>query len=95
MFTKIKILMSGTVVATSLLLSTVPVMARDYWHWYEKDHRWEHRADIRSDQRDLSQARRQLEYDRTHHASRRTLAQDETRIRDIERDIRADLHAER
>jgi DNA-binding FadR family transcriptional regulator len=95
MSTKIKSLMSSTVLAGSLILSAAPVMAREYWHWYEKDHRWEHRADLRSDQRDLAQARRQLEYDRAHHASRRTIAQDEARIRDIERDIRADLHAQR
>lgn len=95
MFTKIKTLMSSTVLAGSIVLSVAPVMARDYWHWYDKDNRWEHRANVRSDQRDLAQARRQLEYDRTHHASRRTLAQDEARIRDIERDIRVDLHARR
>jgi len=92
---KIKSLVSSTVLAGSLVLSVAPAMARDYWHWQEKEHRWEHRADLRSDQRDLAQARRQLDYDRSHHASRRTVAQDESRIRDIERDIRGDLHAQR
>ena len=95
MSTKIKSLLSSTVLAGSLILSAAPVMAREYWHWYEKDHRWEHRANIRSDRQDLAQAKRQLEYDRAHHAGRRTIAQDEARIRDIERDIRADLHAQR
>jgi len=95
MSTKIKSLLSSTVLAGSLILSAAPVMAREYWHWYEKDHRWEHRANIRSDRQDLAQAKRQLEYDRAHHASRRTIAQDEARVRDIERDIRADLHAQR
>ena len=95
MSTKIKSLVSSTVLAGSLMLSAAPVMAREYWHWYEKDHRWEHRADIRSDRRDLAQAKRQLDYDRTHHGSSRTIAQDEARIRDIERDIRGDLHAQR
>jgi len=95
MFIKTKSLMSTTVLAGILVLPAAPAMARDYWHWFEKDHRWEHRADLRSDEKDLAQARRQLDYDRAHHASRRTIAQDEARIKDIERDIRADLHARR
>ena len=81
----------GVLITGSLVTSSVPVMARDYWHWHEKDHRLEHRADLRTDERDLAQARRQLEYDRSHRASRRTIAQDEARIRDIERDLHADL----
>ena len=92
---KVKSLMSSTVLAGTLILSAAPAMARDYWHWQERDHRWERRVDLRSDQRDLAQARRQLDYDRAHRASRRTIAQDDARIRDIERDIRADLHAQR
>jgi hypothetical protein len=92
---KVKSLMSSTVLAGTLILSAAPAMARDYWHWQERDHRWERRAELRSDQRDLAQARRQLDYDRAHHASRRTIAQDEARIRDIERDIRGDLRAQR
>ena len=92
---KVKSLMSSTVLAGTLILSAAPAMARDYWHWQEKEHRWDHRADLRSDQRDLAQARRQLDYDRAHRASRRTIAQDEGRIRDIERDIRGDLRAQR
>jgi hypothetical protein len=92
---KIKSLMSSAVLAGSLVLSVAPAMARDYWHWQEREHRWERRADLRSDKRDLAEARRQLDYDRAHRASRRTIAEDEARIRDIERDIRADLHAQR
>jgi hypothetical protein len=92
---KVKSLMSSTVLAGTLILSAAPAMARDYWHWQDRDHRWERRAELRSDQRDLAQARRQLDYDRAHHASRRTIAQDEARIRDIERDIRGDLRAQR
>ena len=84
-------LVLGVLITGSLVTSSVPVMARDYWHWHEKYHRWEHRADLRTDERDLAQARRQLEYDRSHRASRRTIAQDEARIRDIERDLHADL----
>ena len=92
---KIKSLMSSTVLAGSLILSAVPAMARDYWHWQEKEHRWERRADLRSDKRDLTEARRQLDYDRAHRASRHAIAEDEARIGDIQRDIRADLHAQR
>ena len=80
----------GSLIAGSLLASTGPVMARDYWHWSERDRRWDRRAELRSDYRDLAAARRQLEYDRRHHASRRRIAEDEARIRQIERDIRAD-----
>ena len=72
----------------SLLISAVPAMARDYWHW--SDNRWERRAEIRSDWRDLREARRQLEYDLNHHASRRRIAQDQARIRDLERELRED-----
>jgi hypothetical protein len=77
------------------LLQAAPVFAKDYWHWADKDRRWEHRADLRSDRKDLEQARGQLRYDRSHHASRRTITRDEARIRDIERDIREDEHARR
>ena len=85
---KTKTLLLGGLVAGSLVTSTIPVVAQDYWHWHERDHRWERRADLRSEERDLAEARRQLEYDRSHHARRRTIAQDEARVRDIERDIR-------
>jgi len=95
MKSKTKALLSGGLLAGSLLISAAPAMARDYWHWSENDRRWGHRADLRSDERDLARARRQLEYDRAHRASRRTIAQDEARIRDIERDIRADFRQSR
>src|ERR1041385_6521826 len=81
------------VVTVSLLTPASSVMARDYWHW--SNNRWERRADLRSDYRDLEQAKRQLEYDRRHHASRRKIAEDEARIRDIQRDIQTDRRAHR
>jgi hypothetical protein len=84
-----------TFIAVSLLVQAAPALAKDYWHWADKEHRWEHRADLRSDHKDLDQARQQLRYDRSHHASRRTIARDEGRIREIERDIREDEHARR
>ena len=95
MSTKIRSLLSSSILAGSIVISAAPVMARDYWHWRENDHRWERRAELRSDRRDLAEARRQLDYDRAHHASRRRIAQDEARIREIERDIREDLRLSR
>lgn len=82
-------------IAVCMTVLAAPALAKDYWHWAEKEHRWEHRADLRSDRKDLDRARRQLRYDRSHHASRRTIAQDEARIRDLERDIREDKRASR
>ena len=90
---KLKILVAGSLVASSLALSAGSVYARDYWHWSERNHRWDRRADLRSDYRDLAQAKRQLEYDRAHHANRRVIARDVERVRAIENDIREDRHA--
>ena len=93
MKSRTKNIVFGTLLAGSLSLSAAPAMARDYWHWH--DNRWDHRAEVRSDRRDLAQAQRQLDYDRAHRASRRTIAQDEARIRDIQRDLREDLRYSR
>jgi uncharacterized protein YlxW (UPF0749 family) len=90
MNTKLKAIVFGSLIAGSLMASAGPVMAHDYWHWSQHERRWARRADLRSDYRDLQEARRQLEYDRRHGASRRRIAEDEARIRDIERDIRLD-----
>jgi len=90
MRSKTKTLLLGGLLAGSLVTSALPVMARDFWHWQERDHRWERRAE-RSEDRDLAEARRQLEYDRSHHADRRRIAEHEGRIRDLERDLKADL----
>ena len=95
MSTKIRSLLSSSILAGSIVISAAPIMARDYWHWRANDHRWERRAELRSDRRDLAEARRQLEYDRAHQASRRKIAQDEARIREIERDIREDMRQSR
>jgi hypothetical protein len=92
---KLRTVVFGGLIAGSLMMSSAPAMARDYWHWRDNDHRWERRAEIRSEQRDLAQARRQLAYDRAHHASRRTIAQDEVRIRQIEQDLREDRRLSR
>lgn len=90
---RMQTLVFAAIVAGSLMLQTTPAVARDYWHWSEREHRWNRRADLRSDYRDLAEARRQLEWDRRHHASRRKILEDEARIRDLERDIHQDRRA--
>jgi len=82
----------GTLVTGSLMISTAPALAHDYRHWQERGHRWgwERRAELRRDYRELAAARRQLEYDRAHGASRRRIAEDLRRIREIEREIAFD-----
>jgi hypothetical protein len=87
---KLSTLIFGGLVLGSLAVATGPAIARDFWHWSEREHRWDHRADLRTDKKDLTEARRQLEYDRNHHASRRKIAEDEARVRDIEHDIHED-----
>ncbi|HEX7230795.1 MAG TPA: hypothetical protein VF452_10405 [Candidatus Binatia bacterium] len=93
MTNQIKLFALSSFVILSLLAPASSVLARDYWHW--SNNRWNRRADLRSDQHDLEQARRQLDYDRRHHASRKKIAEDEARVRDIERDIQADRRAHR
>jgi hypothetical protein len=91
---KIPKLIFGVLVAGSLTMQAIPASA-DYWHWAARDHRWERRSDIRSDRRDLAEARRQLEWDLNHHASGRKIAEDRARVRDLERDIHVDRRAMR
>jgi len=90
----IKTIVLGSFLA-GVLITPATGFARDYWHWSRENNRWDRRAELRSDFRDLEEARRQLEYDRRHHASGRKIAEDEARIRDIERDIRVDRRAMR
>ena len=42
MKSKLKTLVLGGIVAGSLVMSAVPVMARD-WHWNDRNHRWDDR----------------------------------------------------
>lgn len=84
-----------SVLTAGALMMPISASAADYWHWSAKEKRWDHRADLRSDQQDLAEARRQLEYDRNHHANRRKISEDETRVKDIERDVHADREAVR
>ena len=93
MTSNIKLFALSSLITVSLLAPASSLWARDYWHW--SNNRWNRRADLRSDHQDLEQARRQLDYDRRHHASRKKIAEDEVRVRDIERDIQEDRRAHR
>ena len=81
-----------TIVLASLLAGSLvtPAMARDFWHWRDSDHRWERRTE-RSEESDRAEARRQLEYDREHHAIRSKISEGEARLRDIERDLKNEI----
>ena len=80
-------LVLGSLLAGSLVMSAVPVMARDFWHWEEKAHRWERRAE-RSVESDLAEARHQLADARARHEARERIEEHQERIRDIQRDLR-------
>ena len=83
-------LIFGSLILGSLAISTNSAMAQYDWRWSEREQRWERRADLRREFRELEEARRQLEFDLRHGASRRRIADDEARIREIEDAIRAD-----
>jgi hypothetical protein len=91
---RLKTAVLGGFLAGALFTSAVPVLAWDGWHWSRYD-RGNHRYYDRWDRRggwqgydykysELEQARQQLEYDRSRHAKRRRLAQDEARIQELE-----------
>jgi len=87
---RLKTIVFGTLVAGSLIISAGPAMAD--WHWSHRDAR---RQDLRQDYRDLAEARRQLDYDIHHHASRKKIARDDQRVQGLLNDIhqdRRDLH---
>ena len=81
-------LIFGSLVLGSLAVSANSALAQYDWRWSERDYRWERRADLRRDYRELEEARRQLDFDLRHGASRWRIAQDEARIREIEDAIR-------
>ena len=89
---KIKILMVS-ILLSGLVAVPVAAFARDDHHEHH-DHRshnrWDYRADRRNDYRAREQARQQLDYDLSHHASRKRLAQDDARVRESQREIRRD-----
>jgi len=65
-------------------------MARDYDHGSRSHYDWNHRVDIRNDRETLAQWRAKLNYDLSHHASRKKLAEDDNAIKALEADIYRD-----
>ena len=59
---KIKTVVLGSFITGALM--TPALGLADNWHWSTDHNRWDHRADLRSDYRDLARARQQLEQDR-------------------------------
>ena len=91
---KLKIFVAGLFLSGVL---TAPALsfARDHQQWSREDNRWDHRTERRSSRREVAQARQQLDYDLSHHASRKKLAQDDARIRELDRDARSNRWARR
>jgi hypothetical protein len=97
MNSKIKTAVFGGLLAGSLLASAVPALARDqYWDrsprygWKDRGYNrgWDRRGDYRSNSySELEQARQQLNYDASHHKSRKKLAQDQQRIEQLQNDM--------
>jgi hypothetical protein len=87
MNSKLKNVAVGSLVASSLMLAAVPVIARDR-NWFDRHDRWDHARErhgrefsrqygsqYNSDQ--LQQAEQKAQYDASHHASRKKIAQDQ------------------
>jgi len=86
---KTQIFVAGIFVA-GMLMAPASGFAREHRQWLRADDRWEHREDRREHFRAREQAKRQLDYDLSHHASRKKLAQDDARISELQRDHRDD-----
>jgi hypothetical protein len=89
MVRKAKTFIAGIFVS-GMLTAPASGLARDHRQWSRDDARWEHRGDRQEHFRAREQARHQLDYDLSHHASRKRLAQDDARIREHERAYRDD-----
>jgi hypothetical protein len=89
MVRKAKTFIAGIFVS-GMLTAPASGLARDHRQWSRDDDRWEHRGDRREHFRAREQARQQLDYDLSHHASRKRLAQDDAHIRELDRDDRGD-----
>ena len=97
MNSKFKTIVFGGLIAGSLIMSAVPVMAWDWHNWFNRnqgsDNRSEQRSDNRgwdnrggsgSDYEQWQQARQQALYDASHHASRKKIAEDDARADEIQ-----------
>ena len=88
MKTKTKTLLLSALLGSSLLLSTVPASAHDDYRYRRE--RWDNRydGDRGGTYRELQAARERLNYDTSHHKSRKQIAKDEERIHDLESQLR-------
>jgi hypothetical protein len=88
---KAKTLILSILTAGSLLLAAVPASAHDndYRYRRERDSRYDNRGygDRSGLYHELQAARERLNYDASHHKSRKQLAKDEANIRNIESQI--------
>lgn len=83
MNTGLKTLVISGLVAGSLMLSTGAAMAAEHDHWYHPRYDRESRYDVRRDHQNLGYWREKLDYDLSHHASRKRIAEDQSAIQSI------------
>jgi len=90
---KIKPMALSTVVV-GVLMTPASGLARDYWHWWKHDNRWDRRADLRSDYQNLE---KRNDNDNVTDALMRVTAKSPKMRRGsgIEHDIHADRRARR
>jgi len=88
MKTKTKTLFLSALLGSSLLLSTVPASAHDDYRY--RAERWDYRngnRDRGGAYRELQEARERLNYDASHHKSRKQIAKDEQNVRNLENQL--------
>jgi hypothetical protein len=86
----IKTLVFGGLLAGSMIFSTGAAMARDFDHhddWSRSRYEWDRRADFRNNRETLEQLRAKRDYDATHHASRKKIAEDNQAIENLYNDM--------
>jgi hypothetical protein len=87
-----KTLMFGLMAGT-MIFSTGAAIARDYDHhddWSRSRYEWNRRSDFRNNRETLEQLRAKRDYDATHHASRKKIAEDNQAIDNLLNDMRHD-----
>lgn len=90
----LKIFVAG-IFLSGVLMAPALSFARDHRQWSRGDNRWDHRFDRRDTRQEFEQARQQLDYDLSHHASRKKLAQDDARVKELNRELRINRWARR
>ena len=74
----------------SVAASASPSFARENEHRWEGRDRFSERRDLRQDYQNLADWRNKLQYDASHHASRKKLAEDDNAIQQLEAGIHRD-----